>query len=150
MNKKQIVEIVYKLVKREVAKTVKSEVKRQVNEALKSNSNVIHDNGWMNEIESSIEETTNSMLPSNIQEALSQTKAEDEYKTLDTFTSQDAIRSKFSAMQQGQSQTTAMPIPDKDVNGNPLNPANISDDLVSAFTKDYSKLVNHPKFKSAK
>jgi len=149
MNKKQIVEIVYKLVKREVAKTVKSEVKRQVTEALNANDNVIHDNGWMNEIEASIEQTAMQHAPSNIQEALAQTEAE-EYKTMNTFTSNDAMRSRFSSMQAGFNQPASVPIPDKDVNGNPLNPANIPDDLVSAFTKDYSKLVNHPKFKGNK
>lgn len=147
MKKKEIVEIVYKLVKREVSKTVKSEVKKQVNEIL---NNKADSSTWLTEIEKSIDEDPTKDIPNSIQEALSQTQAQDEYKTLNTFTSQDAMRSRFSSMQQGANPAASVPIPDKDVNGNPLNPTNIPDVLVNAFTKDYSKLVNHPKYKSNK
>jgi len=61
----------------------------------------------------------------------------EEYKTLKTFSANDA-RAGFAAFQD-QGQPNALSTPD--VNGRPIDPSKVTDSVKNALTRDYSELV---------
>ena len=141
MTKRQLVEIIAKVTRAEVKKLIKSEVKKQLTEHFQVNK--VESQAMERHSEKLIEELSNE--PKTLQEVLAQTaQAQDEWKTAGNFTSADAMRSDFANMQPGFNQP-ANPIPTKDVNGMPLNPNNVSPDVMKALTRDYSSLMKHPK-----
>ena len=143
MNKRQLVEIIAKVTEAQVKKFVKSEVKKQLTEHFQVNK--FENTNMERHSEQLIEQEMNK--PNSLQEALQQTAAEqEEWPTAGNFTSADAMRSKFSAMQQGPTN----PIPTTDVNGRPLNPTTIAPDVMKALTRDYSSLMKHPKMQNKK
>ena len=130
MKKRELVEIIAKVTKIEVRKVIKEEVKKQLAEHFKSNKPVQN------------VEPQQSQQPGSLQEALNMTAQEqEEWPTAGNFTSADAMRSKFTAMQQGPQN----PIPVQDVNGRPLDPNKVTPDVMKALTRDYSDLMKHPK-----
>jgi len=118
MTKKQLVEVIRKVVKSEVDKAVKNAI---------------------NEIQ---QPKTNSNDRMSLQEVLNQTEKQDEWKSMGEFNSIDA-RSKFTSMQggmgnsisAGQSNLLNEPAVQKDQS------------LQKAFTRDYSELVKAMKKK---
>ena len=144
MNKRQLVEIIAKVTEAQVKKFVKSEVKKQLTEHFQVDK--FENTNMERHSEKLIEQEMNK--PSSLQEALHQTAQEkDDWPTAGNFTSADAMRSKFSAMQQP---LAANPIPTKDPEGRPLNPTNIDPDVMKALTRDYSSLMKHPKMQNKK
>ena len=143
MNKRQLVEIIAKVTEAQVKKFVKSEVKKQLTEHFQVNK--FENTNMERHSEQLIEQEMNK--PNSLQEALQQTAAEqDEWPTAGNFTSADAMRSEFSAMQQ----PAANPIPTKDPEGRPLNPSAVAPDVMKALTRDYSSLMKHPKMQGKK
>lgn len=112
MTKKQLVEVIRKVVKSEVNKAVKNAI---------------------NEIQQPKANTNNK---TSLQEVLNQTEKEGDWKSIGEFNSVDA-RSKFASMQggvsnnisAGQSNLLNEPAVQKD------------ESLQKAFTRDYSELV---------
>lgn len=135
MNKtKQFAQLIKKLVKEEVQKQVRKVLNEQASSNIATN--------YTDSVESSKPAkaaqqrfTTNDALNDILNETVQTTS----YETLKTFDASDA-RAGFAAMQTGAS-TNSTPIPDKDVNGAPLNPNNVSEDVMKALTRDYSDLV---------
>ena len=144
MTKRQLVEIIAKVTRAEVKKLVKSEVKKQLTEHFQVDK--FSNTSMERHSERLIEEQMSS--PSTLQEALQQTANEqDSWPSAGNFTSVDAMRSKFAAMNQPVSTN---PIPTKDPEGRPLNPSSISPDVMKALTRDYSDLMKHPKMQGKK
>ena len=112
MTKKELIKIIREVVKREV--------KSQINEVIDNSGKVLKENN-------------NKRISLN--EALQQTEADGNYKTLKTFNAADA-RTGFSSLQNGYVEK-----PQTDVNGKPVDLKTIGGGLDKALTRDYSDLV---------
>ena len=119
MTKKELVEVIRKVVKSEVKKAVK----KAVNEITQPRLDKVE------------QKTT-------LQEVLAQTAEQDDWQSMGEFNSMDA-RSKFASMQGGVSNNIA------GAQANLLNNAAVQNDesLQKAFTRDYSDLVKAMKKK---
>ena len=113
MTKKELVEVIRKVVKSEVNKAVKKAI---------------------NEIKQP--QPVKAEQKSTLQEVLAQTEQDGNWKSMGTFNSKDA-RSRFAAMQGG------MPNSIEGAQSNLLNQPAVQKDesLQKAFTRDYSELV---------
>ena len=127
MKSKQLAQVIRKMVKEEVQKQVRSILAEQVTENKPFTEPQEHRNRKF---------TSNSAL----NDVLNETIQTSNYETLKTFNSSDA-RAGFAAMQTGFGASPSNPIPDKDINGAPLNPNNVSEDVMKALTRNYSELV---------
>ena len=125
MKTKQLAKLIRRLVKEEV----QNEVRKILTEGASIASN--------NKVKSSSKKYTSNKA---LNDVLNETVENTDYKTLKTFNAADA-RAGFAAMQQGFGVQSSNPLPDKDVNGAPLNPTNVSPDLMKALTRDYTELV---------
>lgn len=123
MNTKQLAKLIKKLVKEEVQREVRNLLTEQTTVAVQTESKDAPEQRY----------TSNKAL-NNI---LNETVKTSNYETLKTFNAQDA-RAGFAAMQHP---SKSNPLPDKDINGAPLNPNNITPDLMTALTRDYRELV---------
>ena len=113
MTKKDLVEVIRKVVKIEVKKAVK----KAVNEITQPRLDKVEQK-------------------STLQEVLAQTEQQEDWKTMGEFNSSDA-RSRFAAMQGGTATSIA------GAQANLLNQPAVQNDesLQKAFTRDYSDLV---------
>ena len=127
MKSKQLAQAIRKIVKEEVQKQVRSILAEQVNENVSFTEPQQYEKKKF---------TSNSALNDILNETVQTTN----YETLKTFNSSDA-RAGFASMQSGFGATNSNPIPDRDVNGAPMNPNNVSSDVMKALTRDYSELV---------
>lgn len=126
MKTKQLAKLIRKLVKEEVQREVRSLLTEQDNTTVSSKKKGVNNKQF----------TSNKALNDILNETVSSTN----YETFKTFNAEDA-RAGFAAMQQPFNGTTSNPLPDKDVNGAPLNPTNVTPDLMKALTRDYTELV---------
>ena len=148
MKKRELVEIIAKVTRAEVRKLIKTEVKKQLTEVLSKKKKVKEFTNLAMEAQSErLIEQEMTGKANTLEEALSLTEqTQDSWQTAGKYTSADAMRNEFHAMQQPNSN----PIPTQDVNGQPLNPEQVSPDVMKALTRDYSKLMKHPKMQSKK
>lgn len=148
MKKKELVEIIAKVTRAEVRKLIKTEVKKQLTEVLSKKKKVKKFTNLAMEAQSERLLEREMVKPANsLEEALNITEQEQEdWNTVGNFTSADAMRNQFHAMQQ----PNANPIPMQDVNGQPLNPEKVTPDVMKALTRDYSSLMKHPKMQGKK
>jgi len=126
MKTKQLAKLIRKLVKEEVQREVRSLLTEQATTTEPLKKKTVNNKQF----------TANKALNDILNETVSSTN----YETLKTFNAEDA-RAGFTAMQQPINGTTSNPLPDKDVNGAPLNPTNVTPDLMKALTRDYTELV---------
>lgn len=129
MKSKQLAQLIRKLVKEEVQKQVRSVLAEQS----AKNASFMEVQQPVPEVRETKQYTTNSALNDILNETVQST----DYDTLKTFNSSDA-RAGFAAM---QNPMNSNPIPDKDISGAPMNPNNITADVMKALTRDYSELV---------
>lgn len=117
-----------------IRKLVKEEVQSQVQNILNENSNSIN-----TKKHSSKKKISNKQYTSNtaLNTILNETVQDSSFKTLKTFNASDA-RNGFSAM---QNSVSGNPIPDKTVSGAPMDPSQVTPDVMNALTRDYSELV---------
>ena len=148
MKKRELVEIIAKVTRAEVRKLIKTEVKKQLTEVLSKKKKVKKFTNLAMEAQSERLIEQEMAKPANsLEEALQVTEqAQDEWQTAGKFTSADAMRNEFHAMQQQASN----PIPMQDLNGQPLNPNQVTPDVMKALTRDYSSLMKHPKMQGKK
>ena len=148
MKKRELVEIIAKVTRAEVRKLIKTEVKKQLTEVLSKKKKVKEFTNLAMEAQSEqLIEQEMTGKANTLEEALSLTEqTQDSWQTAGKYTSADAMRNEFHSMQQQNSN----PIPTQDVNGQPLNPEQVSPDVMKALTRDYSKLMKHPKMQSKK
>ena len=120
MKAKQLAQVIKKIVREEVQKEVRSVLKEHLSKSKPVNSN-------------------NNKKSLTLTEALQETAQED-YPTMQTFTSADA-RAGFSALQQGTYNTNNNVTAFQGHNGRVI-PADKVDPTVSkALTRDYTELV---------
>jgi len=148
MKKRELVEIIAKVTRAEVRKLIKTEVKKQLTEVLSKKKKVKQFTNLAMEAQSEQLIEQEMAKPANsLEEALNMTEqSQDSWQTVGNYTSADAMRQDFQAMQQPNSN----PIPMQDVNGQPLNPEQVTPDVMKALTRDYSKLMKHPKMQGKK
>tara|TARA_R100001015_G_C4607484_1_gene162594 strand:+ start:345 stop:725 length:381 start_codon:yes stop_codon:yes gene_type:complete len=122
MKSKKLAQLIRKLVKEEVTNQVQSLLSENKKEVITNKTKNISKKQY----------TSNSAL----NDILNETVQNSDYKTLKTFDAKDA-RAGFAAMQNPISN----PIPDKNISGAPMDPSQVTPDIMNALTRDYTELV---------
>ena len=120
MKTKQLAKLIRKLVKEEV----KAEVNKLLTENVKPASTKVQTNNK--------QYTSNTELNNILNETVQST----DFRTVKSFNASDA-RAGFAALQSPQTN----PIPDKNISGGPMDPNQVTPDIMNALTRDYTELV---------
>jgi hypothetical protein len=136
MKSKQIAQLIRKIVKEEVQKEVRNMLLEQ------ASRQVAHVDTLPNtqEVQPVVHEHKQYTSNSALNDILNETVESTSYETLKTFNSDDA-RAGFASMQPSMNAAHVNPIPNKDVNGAPINPNKVTPDVMKALTRNYSELV---------